>query len=103
MSTPKPRIDKAESRRIRVEIRRVLLTVWDPIGVKDEPYAQDEYDGYLGEIYELLTSGASDKDIEGYLFWATHDRMGMSETASKSHNPATIEALRKISIPPALG
>ena len=36
-------IDKYESRRIRGEIRRVLMTVWDPIGVKDEPNAQDEY------------------------------------------------------------
>ena len=34
-------IDKYESRRIRAEIRQVLLTVWDPIGVADEPNAQD--------------------------------------------------------------
>jgi len=39
-------IDKYESRRIRVAIRNVLLGVWDPIGIKDEPNAQDEYDGY---------------------------------------------------------
>ena len=36
-------IDKYESRRIRAEVRRVLSDVWDPIGVKDEPNAQDEY------------------------------------------------------------
>jgi hypothetical protein len=30
-------IDKYESRRIRAEVRRVLLDVWDPIGIKDEP------------------------------------------------------------------
>lgn len=99
MSTPKPRIDKAESRRIRVEIRRVLLNVWDPIGVRDEPNAQDEYDGYLGELYELLTSGASDEKIGEYLFWIAHNRMGFSEAASRSHNAQTIEALRRISLP----
>ena len=33
------------------------MDVWDPIGVKDEPNAQDEYDGYLGGVYELLVSG----------------------------------------------
>ena len=44
-------IDKITSRLIRSQIRRVLLNVWDPIGVKNEPNAQDEYDGYLGEIY----------------------------------------------------
>ena len=42
-------IEKYESRRIRVEIRRVLLMVWDPIGIRDESNAQDEYDGYWGE------------------------------------------------------
>jgi len=34
-------IEKHESRRIRNEIRRALLTVWDSIGVKDEPNAVD--------------------------------------------------------------
>lgn len=48
-------IDKYESRRIRTEIRRVLMTVWDPIGVRDEPNAQDEYDSYLGGVFGLLT------------------------------------------------
>lgn len=33
------------------------MDVWDPIGVKDEPNAQDEYDSYLGGVYELLVSG----------------------------------------------
>ena len=41
-------IDKATSRRIRAKIRHVLLEVWDPIGIKDEPNAQDEYDAYMG-------------------------------------------------------
>src|ERR1700758_3487539 len=76
MSTPKPLIDKAESRRIRVQIRDVLLEVWDPIGVKDEPHAQDEYDGYIGDIYEMLTKGAGDEKIADYLWWVVTERMG---------------------------
>jgi hypothetical protein len=35
------------------------MTVWDPIGVGDEINAQDEYEGYLGGVLDLLTSGAS--------------------------------------------
>ena len=54
-------IDKYESRRIRVDIRHVLMSVWDPIGIKDEPNAQDEYDSYLGGVYELLITGASEE------------------------------------------
>jgi len=60
-------IDKNESRRIRVEIRRVLLNVWDPIGVRDEPNAQDEYDCCLGSLFHLLTSDATDDAIAEYL------------------------------------
>ncbi len=40
-------IEKYESRRIRVAIRHALMDVWDPIGIKDEPNARDEYDGSL--------------------------------------------------------
>lgn len=36
---------------------------WDPIGVKDEPNAADEYDGYLGDILLLLKHNASVEEI----------------------------------------
>lgn len=95
MSTPAPRIDKGESKRIRVQIRHVLLDTWDPIGVKDEPYAQDEYDGYIGRLYELLTSNAPDAELTEHLYWAVHDHMGL-DRATKSDMAETVEALRKI-------
>jgi hypothetical protein len=97
MSTPRPLIDKAESRRVRVEIRRVLVNVWDPIGVKNEPNAQDEYDGYIGKLFELLISDAPDTDLVEHLYWAAHDRMGF-ETATRSDMVITVEALRKIEL-----
>ena len=99
MSTPKPIIDKAESRRIRVLIRHVLLEVWDPIGVKDEPFARDEYDGYIGKLYELLVSHADDSQFIDYLHWAVHDHMGL-DAAGKSDMEATVEALKKIPLTP---
>jgi hypothetical protein len=98
MSTPAPRIDKYESRRIRVQIRHVLLNTWDPIGVKDEPNAQDEYDGYIGRLYELLTSNGSDAELTEYLYWAVHDHMGF-DRATRPDMAATVDALRKIALP----
>ena len=98
MSTPKPRIDKYDSRKIRVQIRHVLLEVWDPIGVKDEPNAQDEYDGYLGDVYELLVNGAPDAKIAKYLHWVVFDRMGL-ESARISDMAPTVQALKAIPIP----
>jgi hypothetical protein len=91
-------IEKYESRRIRVAIRHVLMDVWDPIGVKGEPNAQDEYDGYLGGVYELLVTGASDERIEDHLWRIVTERMGLS--AKKSDMANTVRDLRQIPLPP---
>ena len=90
-------IDKHESRRIRVEIRRVLMEVWDPIGVKDEPNAQDEYDAYLGGVYSLLLSGASDESISEHLWRIVTERMQIHVDESEMRD--TVVALREIQLP----
>jgi hypothetical protein len=59
--------DKEKSREIRSHIRRVLMEEWDPIGVSDIPEAADEYDGYIGGVYELLDDGASEQEIAAHL------------------------------------
>jgi hypothetical protein len=90
-------IAKYESRRIRVEIRHVLVDIWDPIGVKGEPNAQNEYDGYLGGVYGLLVGDASDEQIEAHLRQIVTERMGLS--AQKDATTATVKALRRIQLP----
>jgi hypothetical protein len=90
--------DEDESRHIHAQIRHVLLNVWDPIGVRDEPNAQDEYDDYVGKLYELLITKAPDEELIDYLHWAAHDQMGF-DAATKSDMLETVEALRKISLP----
>jgi hypothetical protein len=90
-------IDKHESRRIRAEIRGVLLRVWDPIGIKDEPNAQDEYDGYMGNVYELLVSGASDERIAQYLSQIVTEQMELP--AKLGDMAGTVAALRRIQLP----
>jgi hypothetical protein len=97
MSTPKPLIDKEESRRIRVQIRHVLLDVWDPIGVRDEPNAQDEYDGYIGRLYELLTANAPDSELIEYLYLTVHDDMGL-DMARREDMAATATAIKAIQL-----
>jgi hypothetical protein len=90
-------IDKYESRRIRVEIRHVLMDIWDPIGVKDEPNAQDEYDSYLGGVFTLLTGGASDDRISEHLWRIVTERMELP--AKKEDMQSTVAALRLIQLP----
>jgi hypothetical protein len=42
---------------------------WDPIGVRDFPEAQDEYDGYVGKVYVMLMDDrASSQAIAAYLY-----------------------------------
>lgn len=88
--------DRQESVRIQNEIRQILLTVWDPIGVKDEPNAQDEYDSYVFEIFNLLAKRATDHEITKWLLYITNARMGLNAKAQDMQ--ATISALREISL-----
>jgi hypothetical protein len=89
-------IEKKESRRIRAEIRRVLLEVWDPIGVKDVPQAQDEYDCCLYEVFRLLTAGGSDDQITDFLWKQGTEHMGLSLNGEQMH--PTVAGLRGIQI-----
>lgn len=88
-------IETYESRRITTAIRHVLLDVWDPIGVKNVPTAQDEYDDYLGGIHELLISGASDKSIEEHLWRIVVEQIGL-DAAQRSDMKETVKALGQI-------
>ncbi|MHB8540007.1 MAG: hypothetical protein ACYDCD_03565 [Candidatus Acidiferrales bacterium] len=91
-------IDKQDSRRIRVEIRHVLLDVWDPIGVRNAPNAQDEYDCCLYPIFRLLTSGASDEQIAEWLWRQADEHMGLGGVRKEAMY-STVAALRKIKLP----
>ncbi len=74
--------DKARIRAAKLQMRRILLEEWDPIGIADEPLAQDEYDSYLGHIYDLLSRSASEAEIARHLNQIETVSMGMSERSS---------------------
>jgi len=87
-------IDKNESKRIQLEIRRVLLEVWDPIGIQNVPNARDEYDSYLSGVFSLLASGASDDELATHLHHIVTETMGLS--APREAMRDTVIALRHI-------
>jgi hypothetical protein len=62
------------------ELGDILLRNWDPIGIKDEPEAQDEYDSYVGGVYRLLASGASIKEIATHLASIETSLLGYQDT-----------------------
>jgi hypothetical protein len=79
---------------VRRAIRRVFNEVWDPLGVMPDPdWPRDEYDGYIGRVFELLVTGGSDEEIMDYLGWAV-GRMGLD--ASRVSHQTVTAALRQI-------
>lgn len=84
------------ARDIQSAIRRVLLERWDPIGVADEPAAQDEYDTYVGGIYRLLAEGAPASEVASHLAKLQSEAMGLPASA-ESLLPVA-EALRAIDV-----
>ena len=71
---------KAGSREIRKAIERILAVDWDPIGVKDVPKAADEYDGYVDEVYRLLSNGATSAQVADHLASIEREHMAIQNT-----------------------
>ena len=63
---------------IQDQIRAVLNTDWDPIGVSD--IVDDEYDGYIERIYSLLASNVSEPAIAEHLLSIELEGMGLAGT-----------------------
>ena len=90
-------IDKYESRKIRAEIRNIFMDVWDPIGISRLTTLRNEYDCYIGMVYEMLTGGHSDQEILDRLLWIERERMALPSPGSNIKR--TIAALRAIKLP----
>jgi len=69
---------KERADQIQNSIRKIFLCEWDPIRIKDEPNAQDEYDGYIGGLYRILANEGTTDEIVDYLYKIETERMGFS-------------------------
>jgi hypothetical protein len=76
---------------------REVLREWDPIGVRDAPEADDEYDSYVGKAYVMLMDeGATANTILDYLFRVPTLDLGLStyplescRRRRRAHNTST--------------
>jgi hypothetical protein len=73
MASDEPR----RARTVQKSIHDILLRDWDPIGINDVPEAQDEYDSYIGGVYQLLASHSSRDQIVAYLATIESETMGL--------------------------
>jgi hypothetical protein len=69
------------------ELRALLMQHWDPVGVRDAPEAQNEYDTYAAGIIDRLHGGGDAVVIAEYLSWA-QERMGLPRPASELQDVA---------------
>jgi hypothetical protein len=85
------------AREIQRSIAEVLLRNWDPIGVRDAPQAQDEYDAYVGGVYRLIASGATARDLAEHLARVEAEQLGFQDTDPKMLIPVA-EKLLKLNV-----
>jgi hypothetical protein len=92
--------DSKQTRATEIQqaIREALMQDWDPIGVADVPEAQDEYDSYVGPVYRLLVSGASDTELVDYLYTTETDTMGLTRLGMRGHLKKVVARLRQIEV-----
>lgn len=76
------------AKRYHDVIREVLLREWDPIGVADIPQAQDEYDGYVGEIYSMLIRHIPRSQLVDHLWWIETEHMALHGNRQKTEEIA---------------
>jgi len=69
-------------------VNEVLHYIWDPIGVRGEPNARDEYDSYVPGVYSLLHDGATAEQIATHLDKIATERMGLSSNMKHCHATA---------------
>ena len=60
-----------------LEIKKILMDEWDPIGVQNIIEAQDEYDSYLPSIHRMLVLRKSVHEMFEYLWWVETEHMGL--------------------------
>jgi hypothetical protein len=74
-------------RSIHGKIRDILLDDWDPIGVKDIPEAQHEYDSYIGQIYREIADHSGSYPIVQLLARVESEQMGLGERPPMTLEP----------------
>lgn len=79
---------KRDDKKLKAQLYRsayeaahdILIREWDPIGVGDEPMAQDEYDAYIPGALRMVADGRDEQAISDYLQGIETESMGLSLT-----------------------
>ena len=67
----------------------VLHYLWDPIGIREEPAARDEYHSYLPGVFSLVKDGAAEGTAVDYLT-EVEQRMGLANEPERAREVARV-------------
>lgn len=73
---------------LRENVRRILLSDWDPIGISGQPNAQDEYDIYVSKIVDLANNNVTPEALAAHLLKVVKEQMGLSGDPSRASQVA---------------
>ncbi|AEA66108.1 hypothetical protein [Burkholderia gladioli] len=62
---------------LEIEVHKILLQEWDPIGIQSIPEAQNEYDSYVLGICKMLGEGLATEKLYEHLRWIESEHMGL--------------------------
>jgi hypothetical protein len=66
-------------RQFTIEVRRILLHEWDPIGVADCEGAEDEYDSYVPGVLGVISQGGGEVAVVEFLRRVERERMELPD------------------------
>lgn len=66
----------------------ILFADWDPIGIRDEPEAQDEYDDHVPAFLGLLREGVGTDVVAHHLLRIEIEEMGLPPNPERARRVA---------------
>ena len=75
------------------QLKYLLWSEWDPIGVNEMPKAEGEYDSYALQIVGMLSQGKGRAELLEYLEWVETEYIGLGPCG---RSPAIVERILEI-------
>lgn len=74
--------------KIDPRIEEILLSDWDPAGVKDLKGAKKEYSSYALQVFSMLYRNATENEISNYLKKVTEENFELIPDIKKIESTA---------------
>jgi hypothetical protein len=79
-----------DKEKLYIEIKKLLLMEWDPIGIREIEEASDEYDLYIPVICQMVASGKLPLEIENFLLLIETEYMGLNGNKKECERVANL-------------